>query len=54
MPPHDMVMTNSRRSHSVVFTALYFTAFAANGPLPTDHIPANRVGANINVFTAKH
>ncbi|KIM66301.1 hypothetical protein SCLCIDRAFT_7973 [Scleroderma citrinum Foug A] len=32
---HDTVMAN-------IFTALNFTAFAANGPLPTDHIPANR------------
>jgi hypothetical protein len=27
----------------LVATALNFTSLAANGPLPTDHIPPNRV-----------
>ncbi|KAJ8520135.1 hypothetical protein ONZ45_g3017 [Pleurotus djamor] len=32
---HDSVMT-------AIFTALNFTSLAANGPLPTDHIPDNQ------------
>lgn len=27
----------------VVLVAMKFTSLAANGPLPTDHIPANQV-----------
>ena len=52
---HEVVVLNSNydgsinrcaRSHSlsflVVITALNLSSFAANGPLPTDHIPKHR------------
>ena len=35
----------NKRTHWVsVFVAMNFTSLAANGPLPTDHIPRNQVG----------
>lgn len=51
---HEVVVLNSNyntsigrcaRSHSffiIVITALNISSFAANGPLPTDHIPKHR------------
>jgi hypothetical protein len=35
-----------------VLTTLNFTSLAANGPLPTDHIPPNRVSEGKHIRTA--
>lgn len=36
-------LENTELEENVVLTALNFTSLAANGPLPTDHIPENQV-----------
>ncbi|KAJ7073158.1 acid phosphatase [Mycena amicta] len=40
---HDTIMLDLLTAKRVVLTAMNFTALAAQGPLPTDHIPANHV-----------
>lgn len=38
----------------LVITALNFTSLAANGPLPTDHIPKDQVSQKSEALRASH